>query len=263
MLFQKNATTLKAFIDDLYAWGNTSIDLGMKWGTALLDPSAQSAITALATGTDAIIPSDFSARPSEYSDGDTIKVVVLMTDGQNTSQYYVEDDHRRGQSEVWYNAEEDIYSIPKSTGSSPYYWYSSSDGGDYEDHIYGTESGEDGTSYQLSYADLWAYTSLKQNYYYHYRPWMGNSYSKNEWYYGVYDSYGTSTKNNRTNDICDAAKDAGIIVYTIGFEAPSGGQAVLQDCASSDAHYFDVSGLEITDAFASIATSIRQLRLTQ
>jgi hypothetical protein len=92
---------------------------------------------------------------------------------------------------------------------------------------------------------------------------MGNSAAKNSWYYGVYDSWGTSTKNARTKAICDAAKARGIVVYTIGFEAPSGGVSVLKDCASSDAHYFDVQGLEISDAFASIATSIRQLRLTQ
>lgn len=252
MLLQKNADTLKAFIQNLYAWGNTSIDLGMKWGTALLDPSAQPAISAMTAGTAPTIPSDFSARPSNYTDTDTIKIVVLMTDGQNTSQYYIEDDHRNGLTDVWYDVATDRYSIKKS--NSYYYWPRNGNSKTYTD-------GSD--AQQLSHADLFAYTSLKHNYYYHFRPWMGNSSAKNEWYYGVYDYYNTSTKNSRTSSICDAAKEAGIIVYTIGFEAPSGGQAVLQDCASSDAHYFDVDGLEISDAFASIATSIRQLRLTQ
>jgi len=81
--------------------------------------------------------------------------------------------------------------------------------------------------------------------------------------YDVRRYVGSSTKNSRTKDICDAAKAAGTIVYTIGFEAPYSGQVVLADCASSDAHYFDVDGLEITEAFASIASSIRKLRLTQ
>ena len=72
-----------------------------------------------------------------------------------------------------------------------------------------------------------------------------------------------ANKNSRTKAICDAAKARNIIVFTIGFEAPSDGQAVLRDCASSIAHYFDVNGLEITDSFASIASSIRKLRLTQ
>ena len=42
-----------------------------------------------------------------------------------------------------------------------------------------------------------------------------------------------------------------------------GGKAVIKDCASSDSHFFDVNGLEISDAFSSIASSIRKLRLTQ
>lgn len=280
LLFQKSAATLKAFIDNLTAWGNTSIDIGMKWGTTLLDPSAQPAITALATGATPIVPADFVDRPSAYSNADTIKVVVLMTDGQNTSQYYIEDDHRRGPSGVWYTYDADKDKRRYSTFSSYYNKYRWDRRADYqvgqwEDHPFGegeelctnsdcySRIDEPGDPVRLSYAELWARTSLKYNYNYIYGEWMGTSSARSEWYYGVYDYHGTSTKNSRTKNICDAAKAQGIIVYTIGFEAPSGGQAVLQDCASSDAHYFDVNGLEISDAFASIATSIRQLRLTQ
>lgn len=84
-----------------------------------------------------------------------------------------------------------------------------------------------------------------------------------DWYYAVRKSVGSTTKNLRTKYACDAAKAKGVIVFSIGFEAPSSGQAVLKDCASSASHYFDVDGLEIRDAFAAIASSIRQLRLTQ
>jgi hypothetical protein len=72
-----------------------------------------------------------------------------------------------------------------------------------------------------------------------------------------------STKDNRLDDICTAAKNAGIVIYSIGFEAPWDGQRELEKCASSDGHYFDVEGVEISDAFASIASSISKLRLTQ
>ena len=251
--FQQNANVLKAFIDDLWAWGNTSIDVGMKWGATLLDPSAQPAIQALTTGVSPSVPTDFETRPSSYTDADTIKVVVLMTDGQNTSQYYVKSANRTGMSDVWhdpgsnrYSTLDPAYGDYKRQGSSG--WYATPRGGD--------------AAVQLSRAELWARSTLQ----YIYRDmfsWMGSSSAKNKYYYQVRGYHGTSTKNTRTKSICDAAKAQGIIVYTIGFEAPSGGQAVLQDCASSDAHYFDVNGLEISDAFASIATSIRQLRLTQ
>lgn len=272
--FQKDAATLKAYIEDFEAGGNTSIDIGMKWGTALLDPSARPAINALTTGAGATVPNDFSARPSEYTDADTVKVIVLMTDGQNTSQYYVESDHREGDSNVWFTTASDgteVYST-LNPSSGQYYWHLPY-GARWEDHPFGTGSDsyrncygcswkeESGTAERLSYSDLFAYTSLKYLYYSLYGDWMNSA--KSTWYYGVYDYYGNSTKNARTASICQAAKDQGIVVYTIGFEAPSNGVAVLQDCASSDSHYFDVDGLEIADAFASIATSIRQLRLTQ
>jgi glycosyltransferase A (GT-A) superfamily protein (DUF2064 family) len=91
---------------------------------------------------------------------------------------------------------------------------------------------------------------------------MGSA-SYNDWYYDVWDSVGHSEKNNRTQAICDAAKAEGVVVFTIGFEAPSSGQAVLKNCASSVSHYYDVNGIEISQAFAEIASSIRQLRLTQ
>ena len=252
--FQKDATVLKDYIDSFWGGGNTSIDIGMKWGTTLLDPSARPAISALTTGTGASVPNDFAARPSDYTDTDTVKVIVLMTDGQNTSQYYVEDDHREGDSEVWYDAATKRYST-YNPSNGKYFWHDVSSY--WKNEPYGSDP------QRLSYSDLFAFTSLRYLYYNLYRDWMGNSSARNAWYYGVYDYHSNSTKNARTRSICQAAKDQGIIVYTIGFEAPSDGVAVLQDCASSPAHFFDVDGLEITDAFSSIATSIRQLRLTQ
>ena len=62
---------------------------------------------------------------------------------------------------------------------------------------------------------------------------------------------------------CDLAKDNGVTIYTIAFEAPSGAQQEMANCASSPSHYFNVQGLEIGDAFSAIARQINQLRLTQ
>ncbi len=69
--------------------------------------------------------------------------------------------------------------------------------------------------------------------------------------------------NNRLLSLCTAVKQQGIVVYTVAFEAPTAGRNLLRSCASSSNHAFDVNGLEIRSAFASIATSIRKLRLTQ
>lgn len=298
-VLQNDAAALKTFVDSMWAGGNTSIDVGMKWGTALLDPSLQTTVDTLIENGN--VPGDFAERPYRYDAGQTLKVIVLMTDGQNTSQYYVEDDFRQGESNIWWNDQEEVYSvyIGEDTGdedndgnrTEPMYYWPHLDA--WRDHAYGEGSYEEtqvtwqcrsyrrngscrryrqikkvvtvsepGTAEVLSYADLWAYTSLYSNMQDHYRPWMDDWEATDDWYYDVYDAVGNSEKDDRTEDICDEAKDEGIVVFTIGFEAPSGGQAVLQDCASSDSHYFDVQGLEISDAFSAIASSIRQLRLT-
>lgn len=312
MVLEKDQTTLKNYINGLWASGNTSIDVGMKWGVALLDPSTQSIIDHLIT--EEVVSDDFSDRPTKYEDGDALKVVVLMTDGQNTSQYYVDDSYRSGASNIWWNDQEEIYSV--YIGEDTYdhdgdgdrtedlfYWPKDNQ---YADHAYGngeitttewiehvetyckqeykrgkrkgqckrwgnktsyeeitTTVSENGEAVELQYPDLWAYTSLEWNVEEHYEPWMNDSQAWNDWYYNVRKYIGTSTKNARTKAVCDAAKDKNIVVFTIGFEAPYGGQTVLKDCASSDAHYFDVDGLEISDAFSAIASSIAQLKLTQ
>jgi Flp pilus assembly protein TadG len=303
---QKDANTLKTFIQNLVAGGNTSIDTGMKWGTALLDPSARPAISAISTGVGASVPAEFSNRPVNYDDSDTIKIIVLMTDGQNTSQYYVDDDHRDGPSGAHFAILEGRNDTRRGTGTASLKVYSTYDAQNdryywhlpwrpqWSDHPIGTgtdsfydcdsngrncrsideqvaaahpdsyvEDPINGQFLGLNYSELFARTSLKYLYRYIFAEWMGNNSARNAWYYGVYSSHNNSTKNARTRSVCDAAKAKGIIVYTIGFEAPSNGVAVLRGCASTDAHYFDVNGLEIKDAFASIATSIRQLRLTQ
>ena len=61
----------------------------MKWALALLDPSSQPTIAALATagGVDPV----FADRPFAWDDPDTLKFIVLMTDGQITQQYRPDD----------------------------------------------------------------------------------------------------------------------------------------------------------------------------
>lgn len=271
MPLQNDADTLKTFITNLTARGNTSIDVGMKWGTALLDPGLQPVVDNLIA--DGTVPAEFDALPYSYTSSDSLKVVVLMTDGKNTSQYYINDGYRTGASNIWWNEEEEEYSV-YDPDSNIYYWRKRDK---WADHPFGQDGWgcvwegfwdcqdrtEAGDTANLSYPELWAYTGLRWNVKYNYEPWMNDSEAWNDWYYPVRNYVGTSTKNTRTHDICEAAKDQQIIVFTIGFEAPSSGEAVLKDCASSASHFYDVDGLAISDAFASIASSIRKLRLTQ
>ena len=77
--------------------------------------------------------------------------------------------------------------------------------------------------------------------------------------------------DNATLDACRNAKNAGVIVYTIGFSIPSDpidsdGQNLLQTCATAPAssHYFQATdSTSINTAFQQIAASILSLRLSQ
>ena len=80
---------LKSQIDQFEPYTQTSIFLGMKWGLAFLDPSAQSLVAP-------DVDPAFAGRPSAYSTssqaGDTRKVLVVMTDGQNTATTRVREE---------------------------------------------------------------------------------------------------------------------------------------------------------------------------
>lgn len=88
VLSQDN-TELKDQIDDLQASGNTHIFLGMKWAAALLEPSFNVVVDDLIA--DGLADPAFDDRPAAFDDVETIKTIVLMTDGVNTSSYRVQD----------------------------------------------------------------------------------------------------------------------------------------------------------------------------
>ncbi len=62
---------------------------------------------------------------------------------------------------------------------------------------------------------------------------------------------------------CDLAKANNVTVYTIAFQASSSGRTEMRNCASSEAHFFNVEDSTIDEAFASIARSMMALQLTQ
>ncbi|WP_227271511.1 TadE/TadG family type IV pilus assembly protein [Roseobacter weihaiensis] len=75
--------------------------------------------------------------------------------------------------------------------------------------------------------------------------------------------YGQNENVNNFYAVCNQAKDAGITVYTIAFEAPSSAVEQMKRCASSPALFYNARGVEISTVFKSIARQINQLRLTQ
>lgn len=62
--------------------------------------------------------------------------------------------------------------------------------------------------------------------------------------------------------LCDAIRDDGIQVYTVGFMTRSAEENFLRDCASSPGHYIDAgSRSDLIDAFRDIAQQLQDIRL--
>ena len=96
---------LKTQIGQLNPRGRTSIAMGMRWGTALLDQSARDIYTALITepemagrpGDNVYVPS--SGKP------ETRKIIVLMTDGEHVESKNIVDAYKTGLSPIWRGAD--------------------------------------------------------------------------------------------------------------------------------------------------------------
>jgi len=197
----QNITALENTIDNYRARANTAIHLGMKWGTLLLDPTTNPIVQNLVR--QGVVDSAFNTRPAAWDDGETLKVVVLMTDGENVNTYRIKDWAYNSESEYVHWSR---YSL---------WWY------------------------------LYRYVSSSR---------------RSRYYEMIYSS---TQADQMLENICDAAKAKGIVVFTIGFEVGNRGADVMQNCASSPSHFFRVEGVEISEAFNAIARQINQLRLTQ
>lgn len=68
-----------------------------------------------------------------------------------------------------------------------------------------------------------------------------------------------------TVSVCNSLKERNVSIYSVAFEAPPRGEALMEACASAPSFYFNSSGEELVAAFQNIATHIQTqaLRLTQ
>ena len=261
-----NPTTIKANIDGLVANGNTSITLGMKWGVALLEPGARSMYSTLITANQ--IPAVLSGRPFDWTDDASLKVIILMTDGEHVSHTRVNDAYKTGISPIYRSTGDNNYSIrhtanrPLVAGTNEYF----------VPHL-GTWQATPWNSgagvVQQTWQQMWSVVRVTWVAQQMYGRALGiDATTRTNWYNSSLNSLRSTWKSvaqmdSSLQESCTIAKTNGVIVYGIAFEAPSTGQAQISQCSSSAAHYFDANGLEIQTAFRAIASNISQLRLTQ
>ncbi|KDB02846.1 hypothetical protein U879_14960 [Defluviimonas sp. 20V17] len=286
--FSADESTIKSVIAGLQAGGNTSIDVGMKWGAGLLDPSPQPIMSAMINKGER--NADLAGRPYAFDDKEAMKVIVLMTDGENTSRAEINPAYASGTSNVLFNsADRNAFSI-YDAASKKYYW--SADG---KWHTMPFEQGGDSyrgcTSYSrwgecrsyatmqpkgkavpVTWPELWNEVSVRYFTEQMIYPAYG-SHAASTWYKDIVDwqdgipgynnGRNSGIQDSNLNHICNEAKRQNITIYSIGFMTSNHGKAVLKTCATKPSYFFDVQNLDIASAFASIANSINKLRLTQ
>lgn len=253
----QNKAQLQGWINGLTASGNTSIMLGMKWGTALLDPSSRSIYNEYIDA--GLMDANLEGRPFENADPDSMKVIVLMTDGEHVAHDRINDAYKAGPSPIWRSTGDGRYSIfhANQAGTNKFYvphlnawrataWTSNST-----------------LPVQQDWREVW--TKMKLSYVagqFYGRPYGTAAYdaaikSMRSTYLSVPDM------NARLQTTCTQAKSAGVIVYGIAFEAPLNGRTQISQCATSANHYFEANGAEIGTAFDTIASNLTMLKLTQ
>ncbi|MCP1168152.1 pilus assembly protein TadG-related protein [Limimaricola litoreus] len=245
--------TLKNRIDALSAKGWTSVEMGVNWGTALLDPAAGSALTAMIDRNK--VDPNLAGWPRDFDSPVGMKVLVVMTDGANTYDFRIKPPYNGdAPSDVWlYGSDEYVVKVNQNA-----YFRAKT-----RELLGALPHG--GT--RLSWSDLFSRMSVRQHAY-HLRVQQhdASTYRQAAWAYwtSIIEHEGVTEKNRRLKQICAAAREQGIVIFTIGFEIDQPGAVeAMADCASSPSHFYRVEGLEISTAFTSIATQIKALRLVQ
>ncbi|MEO0372061.1 MAG: Tad domain-containing protein, partial [Pseudomonadota bacterium] len=313
--YSMSESDLHAHINALTADGNTSAHIGMKWGAALLDDEFQDVVDDLQTAE--VVDASLNHLPAVHGEAETLKIIVLMADGQNTSSYYMNEngsylgpnsdmhkvtwqdmefdyawrhkkkggiktsnDPSKCSKTKWtceYTAVGDAYSayylfdegddryldIEASWGlasrnSDGYEWVSSDDFDDFSE-LDGEGGGQAFVSSEaVSWEVAWGLISPD-----FIDDIIGDYGPENDFINSQRDS--GSIKDGLMQNICTAVKSEGVVVYTIGYAITAGGNAEtqLETCASSLNHYYPTDGEGISAAFNSIASNVKNLRLTQ
>ena len=263
-----DAAQLKSNIDGLTAGGNTSIVLGMKWASTLLDPSMRPTYAQFISA-GAMSP-DLADRPYDY-ENTALKVVVLMTDGDHVAHEYITDSYKVGPSPIWKSAGDGNYSVQHLTGrpaaaGTNTYWVPHL--GTWQATPWDSGAGVA----QQNWENIWANLQASYVAWQFYARALGTTTTTMNSTYttqraAMVQTWASAAQmDGLLQQNCSAAKAQSVIIYGIAFQASAAGQTQIQNCSTdavSGSHYFNATTLNISTAFAAIANNISQLRLTQ
>lgn len=276
-VLSNNRQVLAAQIDALTAVGATSIDAGLRWGAAMIDPATRPVVSALVR--QGRVAQSFEGRPFEYNDRETLKVIVLMTDGEHWPNEHLNSGYRSGASPIYKHDGDGAYSIfHNRPGQSRNYWVPHKSA--WYPHRWAGEScwnnGSNctakvpsGSGTPLTWPQVWSEMRVQYVANQFYRRPLGitladaiNRLRKREGSLNNPAPHETSVMDNRLNTLCTLLKNQNVAIFGIAFEAPVGGANVIRNCASPG-RFYDVRGLDLQAAFRSIRAQTQTLRLTQ
>ncbi|PLL11125.1 hypothetical protein C0V75_17725 [Tabrizicola sp. TH137] len=275
-----NITALHTYINNLTAIGATSINAGMKWGGALLDPEARSVVNEFVDAN--VVPVEFRDRPFDYSKRDALKIILLLSDGENFGDVRINDSYRTGLSPI-FKGTDGNYSIrhqtgrPASAGTNEF-WVphrdpdnNSNNGlqGQWRATSWGGTTSTQGT--QMTWQQVWQEMRVSYVAWHFYARALGtNSTTRTTTYSQWWNNFRTQRGDSASTpemdvelaNICSLTKQEGVLIYAVAFSAPTRGVEALRNCASSDGHFFhSTNNTALNAAFQAIATNITQLRL--
>lgn len=246
-------------INALTAEGATSINAGMRWGLALLDPSMRTIYNEfIQTGE---MPSRLNGRPLSYNDPDTMKIIVLMSDGSNFAEERMNGIYRSSNvndSPVYFGSDNNYSIFIDRASTTLDYWVPHRSA--WQSTPW-TPSG--GTNRRMAWTEVFERVRASWVAWQLYARPLNNSGSYTTYMNLFRTQTAISTMDSQLQTVCNTARTRNVLVYTIAFEAPTAGQTQLRSCATTTSRYYIASSVTISQVFASIAGNISKLRLTQ
>jgi len=68
-------------------------------------------------------------------------------------------------------------------------------------------------------------------------------------------------QNENALAVCEDLRDEAVVVFSIAFEAPENGVNLMEECASSESHFFNTNGEGMRATFQAIGRQINALSL--
>ena len=240
-----DVATLNTHIAGLTAIGATSINAGMRWGMSLVDPSARTLFDELRGA--GLMGAETAGRPFDDGESNTMKVIVLMTDGEHFAEERLNGAYRSGQSPI-YRAADGRYSIyhATQTATTKYWWPHS---GEWRSTPYPTVAG----ATRLDWRQVW--DSLRMRYV----AWQfyGRAFNSTSVYNSQVDAFRqqtpTATMDAQLRTSCTEARSRNVVVFGVSFEAPAAGRQLIFDCSFSPSHFYDTDVAAVQNDFEAIA----------